>query len=50
MHPSSLPLVIAVIFDPEPSHLADHQSDPEPGHGGLPALLASEEAQQEDDP
>jgi len=35
---------------PESGHAVDHQSDPEPVHGGLPALLAPEEAQQEDDP
>lgn len=35
---------------PESGHLVDHQSDLESVHGGLPALLAPEETQQEDDP
>lgn len=34
----------------ESRHPVDHQSDPQPVHGGLPALLAAEETQQEDDP
>lgn len=34
----------------ESGHLVDYQSDPKSVHGGLPALLAAEETQQEDDP
>lgn len=34
----------------ESGHPADHQSDSEPAHGSLPAVLAPEETQQEDDP
>lgn len=32
---------------PEPGHPAHHLPDPQPDHGGLPALLAAEETQQE---
>lgn len=31
----------------EPGHTAHHLPDPQPDHGGLPALLAAEETQQE---
>ena len=31
----------------EPGHTAHHLPDPQPDHGGLPAVLAAEEAQQE---
>ncbi|KAM3614921.1 uncharacterized protein V6R79_020806 [Siganus canaliculatus] len=34
----------------ESGHLVDHQSDLESDHGGLPAVLAPEETQQENDP
>lgn len=34
----------------ESRHPVDYQPDPQPDHGGLPAVLAAEETQQEDDP
>lgn len=44
------PLFFFSVWYSEPGHFADHQSDPEPVHGGLPAVLAAEETQQEDAP